>query len=86
MDLSNISPNIFLIKLICGTNTWACHSCCTCTHQYLLFKQLAFLWGQRVGFGNERNDVDFVMKSLHELDVQGLQTEEQTEIRQDADY
>lgn len=52
-----------------------------CTHQYLFLKQLAFFWGQSVSFGNEGNDVDFVMKSLHELDVQGLQTEEQKYVR-----
>lgn len=45
--------------------------------KYLFLKELALLWGQGVGFRNERDDVDFVMKPLHELDVQRLQTEKQ---------
>lgn len=46
-------------------------------HTHLFFKKLALLWGQSVSFCNKWNDVDFVMKSLHELDVQRLQAEGQ---------
>lgn len=44
--------------------------------KYLFLEELALLRGQSVGFCNERDDVDFVVKPLHELDVQRLQTEE----------
>lgn len=40
----------------------------------LFLEQLALLGGQGVGFGDKRDDVDFVVESLHELDVQRLQT------------
>lgn len=43
--------------------------------KYLFLKELALLRGQSVGFRNKGDDVDFVMKPLHELDVQRLQTE-----------
>lgn len=42
-------------------------------HKYLFFKELALFRGQSVRFRDERDDIDFVMESLHELDVQRLQ-------------
>lgn len=54
------------------------HSAQACSRnadKYLFLKKLALLRGQSVGFCNKRDDVDFVMKPLHELDVQWLQTE-----------
>ena len=38
-----------------------------------MFKSLALGFGQCVRFGNDRHDVDFVVHSLHELNVQGFQ-------------
>jgi len=51
----------------------------THTNKYLFLKELALLWGQSIGFCNERDDVDFVMESLHELNVQRFQTEGETQ-------
>lgn len=39
----------------------------------LLLELLAFLRGEGVCFGDQRDDIDFFMQPLHELDVQGLQ-------------
>lgn len=39
-----------------------------------LFLELqALLRGEGVCFGDQRDDIDFLMQPLHELDVQGLQ-------------
>lgn len=43
------------------------------TRTHLFLEELAFLWRECVGLGNERDDVDLVMQPLHELNVQGLQ-------------
>lgn len=40
----------------------------------LFLELLAFLWGESVGFGDEWDDIDFLMQPFHELDVQGLQS------------
>lgn len=40
----------------------------------LFLKLLAFLWGEGVCFGNQRDDIDFLMQPFHKLDVQGLQS------------
>lgn len=39
----------------------------------LFLELLALLRGERVGLGDQRDDVDFLMQPLHELHVQGLQ-------------
>lgn len=41
---------------------------------YLLFKEIPLLQGERVGFGNDRHDVDHLAEASHELHVQGPQT------------
>ena len=38
------------------------------------FKSLQLFLGQRVGFGDDRHDVDFVMQRLHEGHVQRLES------------
>lgn len=40
----------------------------------LLLELLAFLWGEGVCFGDQRDDIDFLVQPFHELDVQGLQS------------
>ena len=40
----------------------------------LFLELLAFLWGEGVCFGDQRDDIDFLMQPFHELDVQGLQS------------
>ena len=54
-------------------------------HTHLLFEQLALLGRQRVGLGDERDDVDLVMESLHELNVQWLQTGGKTDRMNDTE-
>lgn len=62
-----------------ATNCFICSLQLDCnssvTHKYLFFKKLALLWGQSICFCDKRYDIDFVVESLHELDVQWLQTE-----------
>lgn len=40
----------------------------------LFLELLAFLWGQSVCFGDQWDDIDFLMQPFHELNVQGLQS------------
>ncbi len=40
----------------------------------LFLELLAFLWGEGVCFGDQRDDIDFLMQPFHELNVQGLQS------------
>lgn len=40
----------------------------------LLFELLAFLWSEGVCFGNQGDDIDFLMQPFHELNVQGFQS------------
>lgn len=42
----------------------------------LLLELLAFLRGESVCFGDQGDDIDFLMQPFHELDVQGLQSAE----------
>lgn len=42
----------------------------------LLLELLAFLRGESICFGDQRDDIDFFMQPFHELDVQGLQSAE----------
>lgn len=41
----------------------------------LFLELLAFLRGESVCFSDQRDDIDFLMQPLHELNVQGLQSE-----------
>ena len=43
------------------------------TKCYLFLELLALFGRERVGFGDQRDDVDLLVQPLHELDVQGLQ-------------
>lgn len=49
------------------------HVCAAGETADLFLELLAFLWGQGVCFGDQGDDVDFLMQPFHELNVQGLQ-------------
>lgn len=44
----------------------------------LLFEEVPLLQGERVGFGNDRHDVDHLAEAPHELHVQGPQAGKKT--------
>lgn len=50
------------------------HTCAAGETTDLFLELLAFLWGQGVCFGDQGDDVDFLMQPFHELNVQGLQS------------
>lgn len=49
------------------------------TNTHLFLEKLALFWRESIGLGDEGNDIDFVMQTLHELDIKRLQSEKDSE-------
>lgn len=73
-----VTPNRLLSLCLLFVEHTEDHSfLCTCAAGEttdLFLELLAFLRGQGVCFGDQGDDVDFLMQPFHELNVQGLQS------------